>query len=182
MNLPTNGATIYVQALDRVIDGTTYLSNDYTYTEFTQSAAAITSPAPGSTLTSASTTFTWNAGSGGATGYYLWVGTSPGSANLVNIGPLYRHQRDRKSAHQRSHNLRAALDSASTARPTSPTTTPTLSSLHSAAAITSPAPGSTLTSASTTFTWNAGSGWSDGLLSLGWHIARQRRIWSTSVR
>ncbi len=40
--------------------------------------ATITSPAPGSTLTSASTTFNWSAGSGGTTGYYLWVGTSPG--------------------------------------------------------------------------------------------------------
>jgi hypothetical protein len=39
-------------------------------------------------LTSASTTFTWNAGSGGVAGYYLWAGTSAGTANLVNIGPL----------------------------------------------------------------------------------------------
>ena len=38
------------------------------------SAAAITSPAPGSTLTSASATFTWSAGSGSVTTYYLWVG------------------------------------------------------------------------------------------------------------
>jgi kumamolisin len=50
-------------------------------------AATITSPTPG-TLTSASTTFTWSAGSAGATGYYLNIGTSPGGANLVNIGPL----------------------------------------------------------------------------------------------
>ncbi|MGB7266393.1 MAG: S53 family peptidase, partial [Terracidiphilus sp.] len=51
------------------------------------SAATITSPSPGSTLTSASTTFTWSAATG-ATGYYLWVGTSPGTANLINMGPL----------------------------------------------------------------------------------------------
>jgi hypothetical protein len=48
----------------------------------------MTGPTPGSTLTSASTTFTWNAGSAGTTGYYLWIGTSLGTANLVNIGPL----------------------------------------------------------------------------------------------
>jgi len=48
----------------------------------TATAAAMTSPAPSSTLTSAATTFTWGAGSGGVTGYYLWVGTSPGTANL----------------------------------------------------------------------------------------------------
>ena len=31
-------------------------------------------------------TFTWSAGSGGVTGYYLWIGTSAGTANLANIG------------------------------------------------------------------------------------------------
>ncbi len=44
-----------------------------------------------------------------------------------------------------------------------------------AAAITSPTPGSTLTAASTTFTWNAGSGGSDGLLPVGRHLARRCR-------
>ena len=73
--------------------------------------AVMISPVPGSTLTSASTTFTWNAGSGGVTGYYLWVGTSAGTANLVEHRSFERHQRDRNSAHQRSHDLRAALDS-----------------------------------------------------------------------
>jgi hypothetical protein len=86
VNLPTNGATIYVE-LQTVINGTS-LFNHYTYTEFTISAGAITSPGDGSTLTSASTTFTWNAGSGGLAGYYLHVGASPGTADLVNIGPL----------------------------------------------------------------------------------------------
>ena len=28
------------------------------------------------------------AGSGGVTGYYLHIGTTPGAADLVNIGPL----------------------------------------------------------------------------------------------
>jgi len=52
------------------------------------SGSTITSPTPGSTLTSAATTFTWNAGPAGTTGYGLNVGTSPGGADLVNIGPL----------------------------------------------------------------------------------------------
>jgi kumamolisin len=51
------------------------------------SAAAMTSPVPGSTLTSASTTFTWSAGPNNVTGYDLWVGTVPGAANLASIGP-----------------------------------------------------------------------------------------------
>ncbi len=85
VNLPTSGATIYVQ-LETHLGSGTILENNNTYTEFTQSAAAITSPSPGSTLTGASTTFTWAAGSGGVTAYYLHIGTSPGGADLVNIG------------------------------------------------------------------------------------------------
>ncbi len=68
--------------------GTTQLYNDYTYTEASVSAGAITSPTNGSTLTGASTTFNWSAGSGGTITYYLWVGTSAGTANLVNMGPI----------------------------------------------------------------------------------------------
>ena len=49
----------------------------------------MTSPVPGSALTSTTVTFTWNAGPTGTTGYGLNVGTTGvGSANLVNIGPL----------------------------------------------------------------------------------------------
>ena len=87
VNLPTNGTKVYVQLYTN-FSGGSQLSNSYTYTEFAKSAAAISSPTNGSTLTGASTTFTWTAGAGGVTGYYLWVGTSPGTANLVNIGPL----------------------------------------------------------------------------------------------
>jgi hypothetical protein len=178
VNLPTNGATIYVR-LWTILNGTTYLYNDYTYTEFSQSASAITSPAPGSTLTSASTTFTWNAGPAGTTGYGLNVGTSLGGANLVNIGPL--------SGTSVTVNL-----------PTNGTTiyvrlwtilngTTYLSNdytytefTQSASAITSPAPGSTLTSASTTFTWNAGPAGTTGYgLNVGTSPAAP--IWSTSV-
>jgi DNA-binding beta-propeller fold protein YncE len=87
VNLPTSGAPIFVR-LWTVFNGTTWLYNDYTYTEFTQSAAAMASPTPGNPLTSASTTFSWSGGSAGTKSYYLNVGTSSGSANLVNIGPL----------------------------------------------------------------------------------------------
>jgi hypothetical protein len=150
VKLPTNGTTIYVR-LWTILNGTTYLSNDYTYTEFTQSA--ITSPAPGSTLTSASTTFTWSPGAAGTTGYGLNVGTSPGGADLVNVYPL--------SGTSTTVNL-----------PTNGTTiyvrlwmvlngTTFLYNDYTyteftQAVITSPAPGSTLTSAATTFTWSAG--------------------------
>jgi hypothetical protein len=156
VTLPTNGTLIYVR-LWTVFNGTTYFYNDYTYTEFAQSVSAIIGPVPGSTLTSAATTFTWNAALGSVTGYYLNVGTSPGGADLVNIGPL-------------------SGTSATVALPTNGTTIYVrlwtifngtsyfyndytyTEFAHSVSAITSPVPGSTLTSAATTFTWNAALG------------------------
>ena len=154
VNLPTNGTLIYVR-LWTIVNGTTYLSNDYTYTEFTQSASAISSPAPGGTLTSASTTFTWNAGPAGTTGYGLNVGTSLGGSNLVNIGPL--------SGTSVTVNLPTNGTTIYVRLWTILNSTTYLSNDYtytefpqSPAAITSPAPGGTLTSASTTFIWNAG--------------------------
>jgi hypothetical protein len=154
VKLPTNGAAIYVR-LWTVFNGTTYLHNDYTYTEFTQSASAITSPVPSSTLTSASTTFTWNAGPAGTTGYGLNVGTSLGGANLVNIYPL--------SGTSTTVNLPTNGATIYVRLWTVLNGTTYLSRdftytefMQSASAITSPVPGSMLTSAATTFTWNAG--------------------------
>jgi hypothetical protein len=158
VNLPTSGATIYAQVQANFSGGSSTLSSINTYTEFTQSATAITSPTNGSTLTGASATFTWSAGAGGVTGYYLHIGTTSGAADLVNIGPL-------------------SGTSAAVTLPISGATiyaqlqtnfsggATTLSSVNnytefaqSAAAITSPTNGSTLTSASTTFTWSASTG------------------------
>lgn len=85
-NLPTNGATVYVRLWTRFSSGWQY--RDVTYRAATASSggttsakAAITSPAPGSTLGSTAT-FAWSAGSG-AQQYFFYMGTSPGSNNLV---------------------------------------------------------------------------------------------------
>ncbi|HEX4485024.1 MAG TPA: hypothetical protein VH088_02085, partial [Terriglobales bacterium] len=88
VTLPTSGATVYAQLQTNYSGGLILLSSIDSYTEFTITAGAIIGPVDSSTLTGASTTFTWSAGVGGATGYYLHVGTSPGAADLVNIGPL----------------------------------------------------------------------------------------------
>ncbi len=154
VTLPTNGATIYVQLETHT--GGTVIENNNTYTEYAISGGVITSPAPGSTLTSASTTFTWSAGTGGVTAYFLHVGTSPGGADLVNMGV-------------------GTSTSATVTLPTNGATIYVQLETHtggtviennntyteyaiSGGVITSPAPGSTLTSASTTFTWSAGTG------------------------
>ena len=120
--------------------------------------AAITSPTNGSTLTGASTTFNWSAGSGGVTGYYLWVGTTSGAANLVNIGPLVGTSATVTLPTSGATIYVQLWTNFSGGATASPTATPTPSSRNLRAAITSPTNGSTLTGASTTFTWSAGSG------------------------
>ncbi len=156
VTLPTNGSTIYVQLWTKFNSGA-FLSNSYTYTEYSFAPAAITSPVSGSTLASASTTFNWNAGSGGVAGYYLWIGTSAGTANLVNIGPLSGTSTTVTLPTNGStiyvelwtkFNSGAFLSNSYTYTEYS----------FAPAAITSPVSGSTLTSASTTFNWSAGSG------------------------
>jgi hypothetical protein len=154
VNLPTNGTTDLRAALDNPQRHDLPLQRLHLHrvhaTLHPQSPAR-----PGSTLTSASTTFTWNAGPAGTTGYGLNVGTSPGGADLVNIGPL--------SGTSTTVNLPTngtliyvrlwTILNGTTYFYNDYTYT---EFTQPASAITSPSNGSTLTSASTTFTWNAG--------------------------
>jgi hypothetical protein len=78
--MPTNGETIYVR-LTTNYNGT-WVSSDYTYTAATQSS--FIAPVAGGVLPGSSIPFTWTAAPG-ATGYYLWIGsTGAGSNNLYN--------------------------------------------------------------------------------------------------
>ncbi|HEV2278773.1 MAG TPA: hypothetical protein VGS02_11385, partial [Acidobacteriaceae bacterium] len=79
VSLPANGATVYVRLWSVINGGLQF--HDYTYTEFSPVPATMISPAPGSTLTGSSTTFTWTAGSG-VSAYSLWVGTTAGGNDL----------------------------------------------------------------------------------------------------
>ena len=78
-NLPADGSTVYVR-LWTLASGT-WVYNDYTYTAISQ--AAMTSPANGSTLSGASVTFHWSAGTG--TQNTLYVGTSVGALDLYSV-------------------------------------------------------------------------------------------------
>lgn len=84
-NLPTDGSTVYVRLWTRFASGWQY--RDVTYRAatsggtVTNTKAAITSPANGSTL-GTSATFNWSTGSG-AQEYFFYAGTVPGSNNLV---------------------------------------------------------------------------------------------------
>jgi sugar lactone lactonase YvrE len=80
--LPVNGETVYARLYS--FSGGAWHYLDYTYTA--ESLATLTSPAPNSTLTGSSETFTWSGGAG-ITLYYLFLGSNGvGSDNLYNSG------------------------------------------------------------------------------------------------
>jgi serine protease len=160
--LPTNGGTIYVRLWSYVVGAWQY--DDYTYPVAT-GRAQLATPAPGSTLISSSVTFEWTAGSGvsqvalyvgtGGVGsydiYYAFQGTS--LSNTVSGLPT-----DGRSVYVR---LWSYLGGAwqyddYTYRATT-----------GRAQLTTPAPGSTLTSSTVTFEWTAGSGVSQIVLYVG---------------
>ena len=147
-SMPANGETIYVRLITN--HSGTWVHNDYTYTAASQ--AVLTSPAPGSTLASASVTFGWTAAAN-ATGYYLWIGsTGVGSNNLYNSAEKTGTSYTFSSMPANSETVYVRLitnysgtwvynDYSYTAA--------------SQAVLTSPAPGSTLASANVAFGWTA---------------------------
>jgi hypothetical protein len=85
-NLPISGTTVHVRLWTRFSNGWQY--RDFTYVAAnsgggTQSAkAAMTSPPSGSQLGGTTVSFSWSSGSG-AQQYFFYLGTSPGSNNLL---------------------------------------------------------------------------------------------------
>ena len=81
--IPTNGVTLYVQ-LNYKRNGVWKFIN-YTYIEAgTPTPPALTTPAPGTTLSGSSVTFDWTAGAG-PTEYALKLGTTgAGSSDVYN--------------------------------------------------------------------------------------------------
>ncbi|MBL8215333.1 MAG: VCBS repeat-containing protein [Bryobacterales bacterium] len=78
--LPTDGRNVYAR-LTTTVNGTARIPQDYAYTAATAApAAVISTPAPGSTLTSAAVTFTWGPITGAT--YKLDIGSSAGATDL----------------------------------------------------------------------------------------------------
>ena len=115
-------------------------------------AATLASPVTGSTLTGASTTFTW-ASNGSTTPVYLWVGSTSGGNDLVNVGPLSGTSTT-VTLPTNGAPVYATLWSTLSSNLVSTTASYTEASLLPAS-ISTPASGSTLTAAATTFTWTA---------------------------
>ena len=158
-NLPTNGSTIYVTLYD-LVNGS-WVSNPYTYTAFNANAetAVLTTPTPSSMLSGSTVTFGWSAGTASPQEYWLDIGSSVGGNNYYSSG-----------------NLGNALSTTASGLPTNGSTvyatlytlvsgswvpnnyTYTAFNASSAAGVlTTPTPGSTLTSSNVTFDWTAGS-------------------------
>src|SRR5208282_3139392 len=85
--LPSDGSTVWARWY-YMLSGT-WQHIDYTYTAFGGAAdrGAITSPAPSSTLSGSSVTFSWTAGSG-ASAYWMDVGSGAGGNNYYSSGDL----------------------------------------------------------------------------------------------
>ncbi|MDR3763054.1 MAG: lamin tail domain-containing protein [Acidobacteriota bacterium] len=116
------------------------------------SAATLSSPTSGGTLSGTSTTFTWTA-NGSTTPVYLWVGTTTGAYDLVNIGPLSGTSTT-VTLPTNGATVYATLWSTVSGNLVSSSATYT-EATQTPATLTTPTSSSTLTGASTTFTWTA---------------------------
>src|SRR5207248_1040358 len=154
-NIPTDGSAVCVRLWTQINGAWQF--RDYVYMAATLTvSAAITSPAANSTLSGASVTFQWNAGTG-ATAYEIYVATHVGWTDIA------------------TQSLDDALPISITNIPTNGTAVCVRlwtqingawqfrdyvymsATLTVSAAITSPAANSTLSGASVTFQWNAGT-------------------------
>ncbi len=165
--LPSNGSTLYVRLHSKCAG--VWQHNDYQYTTSNQSrsAAEMTSPVGGTTFSSNVVTFAWSAGVG-ATQYRLDVGTALNQANLYNqvqglkrTVTLSNMPMNGRTVYVRLWSMIGGVWQKRNYTYTAATGTPT------AAAMISPAGGSTLSSTLVTFSWSEGTGVAEYWLKVG---------------
>ena len=154
--LPIGGGNVNVRLFSNV--GGAWLYNDYSYvacTGCTPTIAAMTSPAPGSNLTSSIVTFTW--GTSLASECYLQVGTTPGGQEIYSAGEGTNLSSEVLDLPNNGGAVYVRLWSnvGGAWSFMDYTYTACTGCMATKAAMTSPAPGSTLTSTGVTFTWSA---------------------------
>ncbi len=157
--LPVNDSTVYVTWY-YMLNGS-WISNPYTYTAFggDSNKGAITSPVPNSTLSGASVTFTWSAGSG-ATAYWLDIGNVAGGNQYYQSGNLGNVLTTTASGLP-TNGSTVFVTLYSLVRGTWLSNVYTYTSYSPAAAggvMQTPTPGSTLSGSSVTFDWTVGAG------------------------
>ena len=150
--LPTNGGKIYAR-LYTFFNGVT-VYNDYTYTAMSVSSAKLTSPAPSSTLTSNSVSFTWSAGAAGSQYDLHLSAVAPGGFELYFSGQIVGTSTTVNGLPTNGETIYARLYTIVDGVTVSNDYTYTAASI---AKLLSPAPSSTLTGTSVTFTWSAGT-------------------------
>jgi len=158
--LPTNGSVVFATLYSMV--GGTWYSNAYSYTAVNSASGAgpvMTSPTQGSTFTSSTVVFSWGRLSG-ATGYWLDAGSTAGAHDYFSSGAI--------SSSTRTATVKTMPTNGSTVYVTlyglvsgtyfaSPYTYTAVNTATAGGILTTPNPGSTLTSGSVTFGWSAGA-------------------------
>jgi hypothetical protein len=164
--IPTTGATLYVRLYSFISGAWQYI--DYTYTEASPGVPAVMStPAPSSTLSGSSATFTWTAGSQ-VTQYNVHVGTTgPGSSNIAASGSITALTYSASGIPTSGGALNVRLYSLISGAWQYNDYTYAEASLAAPAVMSTPAPSSTLTGSSATFTWTTGTGVSQYLIHVG---------------
>ena len=157
--LPADGRPIYV-TLWSMMSGA-WKSNSYSYTAPDNKAKMI-SPPSGSTLTSGTVTFTWTTGTG-VSQYALWAGSTRDSHDLyaavvTGTSTTVTLPTDRRPIYVRLYSMINGAWAYNSH---------TYTALDNKAKMTSPAGGSTLSAASTTFQWSLGTGASQYALWVG---------------
>jgi hypothetical protein len=153
-SLPLNGATI-TATLYSYIDGTW---QPVTATYYEAQPPALTSPAPGSHLSSSTVTFTWTAGSG-VTEYRLNVSTyGPGYFNIYGSGVITTTSVTAPNLPTDGYKLYVTLYYLINGTWSALNYTYTAEGSTAPPVLTTPTPGSKLSSSTVTFTWTLGSG------------------------
>ncbi|MBI5686229.1 MAG: hypothetical protein HZC54_14245 [Verrucomicrobia bacterium] len=162
LTVPATAAPVYVR-LWSFINGV-WQYTDQNYTAASPVKAAMTSPAAGSTNSSASVAFAWDAGVG-ASQYALWVGSASNGYDLAAVATgtnLSQRVTVPATGGRIYVRLWSLIDGTWQYGEYSYTAAAPVK-----AAMTSPAPGATNSNASVTFTWNAGVGASQYAMWIG---------------
>ena len=155
-DLPDNDSEVYVRLYSYIAGAWQYTS--YTYTSAgTVTQAALTTPTPGSTLTGTSVTFAWTPGNT-AKNFQLYLGsTGVGTNNLYNSGSVTVTSETVSDLPSNGEKVYARLFSYINGAWVYTDYTYTTMGAPTQAALTTPTPGSQLTSSSVTFSWTPGN-------------------------
>jgi hypothetical protein len=176
--MPTNGETIYVR-LSTNYNGT-WVSDYYTYTAY-HAPAAMLSPAQGSTFSGSSVTFNWTA-EPGATGYYLWIGsTGVGSNDIYNSAEKTVTSYTFTQMPTNGETIFVRLSTNYNGIWASNYYTYTAAA-HAAASMTSPTSGTTFAGSSVTFNWAAEPGATGYYLWIGSTGANSNNIYNSAEK